>query len=212
MTMLKAKNLLPLILMALFALSRWPGLMPWNFSAAYALMFCAGVYFPKRLVWWLPFATMLVADTALNCYYHARYGTPLFSPELIGNYLAYAAIVWLGRKFGPKARFLSLLAGGVLGAILFYLITNTLSWFFNPFHNPEYLKTFAGWLTALTKGTAGYAQTWEFFQKTLTSGGLFTGLFVGAMKIMEALEPAEEKEEAGEPAEKPEQEPKKAEA
>ena len=122
------------------------------------------------------------------------------------------AIVWLGRKFGPKARFLSLLAGGVLGAILFYLITNTFSWFFNPFHNPEYVKTFAGWLTALTKGTAGYAQTWEFFQKTLLSGGLFTGLFAGAMKIMEALEPAKEKEEAGEPAEKPEHEPEKAEA
>jgi hypothetical protein len=212
LTMLKTKNFLPLILMMLFALSRWPGLMPWNFSAAYALMFCAGVYFPKRLVWWLPFATMLVADTALNWYHHTYYGTPMFSPELIGNYIAYAAIVWLGRKFGPKARFLSLLAGGVLGAILFYLITNTFSWFFNPFHNPEYVKTFAGWLTALTKGTAGYAQTWEFFQKTLTSGGLFTGLFAGAMKIMEALEPAEEKEEAEEPAEKPEHEPEKAEA
>jgi len=212
LTTVKAKILLPVILMALFALSRWPGLMPWNFSAAYALMFCAGVYFPKRLVWWLPFATMLVADTALNWYHHTYYGTPMFSPELIGNYLAYAAIVWLGRKFGPKARFLSLLAGGILGAILFYLITNTFSWFFNPFNNPEYVKTLGGWLTALTKGTAGYAQTWEFFRNTLTSGGLFTGLFAGAMKLMEALEPAEEKEEAEEPAEKPEPEPEKAEA
>jgi hypothetical protein len=217
MTMLKAKILLPLILMALFALSRWPGLMPWNFSAAYALMFCAGVYFPKRLVWWLPFATMLVADTALNCYYHARYGTPLFSPELIGNYIAYAAIVWLGRKFGPKASFLRLLGGGVLGAIIFYFVSNTFSWFFNIFNAPEYTKTLAGWLTALTKGMANYPfpikmQTWELFRNTLTSGGLFTGLFAGAMKIMEALEPAEEKEEAEEPAEKPEHEPEKAEA
>jgi hypothetical protein len=205
----KAKILLPVILMVVFALSRWPGLMPWNFSAAYALMFCAGVYFPKRLVWWLPFVTMLVADTALNWYHHTHYGTPMFSPELISNYVAYVVIVWLGRMFGPKARFLSLLAGGILGAILFYLITNTFSWIFNP----EYLKTFGGWLTALTKGTAGYPQTWEFFEKTLTSGGLFTGLFAGAMKFMEALGPAEEEtEEAEEPAEKAEPEPEKAEA
>ena len=51
-----------------------------------------------------------------------------------------------------------------------------------------------GWLTALTKGTAGYAQTWEFFRNTLLSGGLFTGLFVGAMKLTDAGESAREKE------------------
>src|SRR5579863_2884013 len=30
----RAKHLLPVVLMVLFALTRWPGLMPWNFSAA----------------------------------------------------------------------------------------------------------------------------------------------------------------------------------
>ncbi len=206
--MVKAKNVLPVVLMLVFAVSRWPGLMPWNFSAAYALMFCAGVYFPKRLAWSLPFGTMLVTDLALNWYHHTHAGTPMFSPELIGSYFAYAVLVWLGRKFGPKARFLSLLAGGLLGAIIFYLITNSLSWL----DNPEYLKNFAGWLTALTMGTKEHPPTWEFFQKTLMSGGLFTGLFAGAMKFMEALEPAEEEPETEEPEEKPEKEPEKAEA
>ena len=197
--------------MLVFAVSRWPGLMSWNFSAAYALLFCAGVYFPKRLVWWLPFATMLATDIALNWYHHAHYGTPMFSPELIGNYLAYGVIVWLGRQFKPKSNFFLLMCGGVLGAILFYFITNTLSWFFNPFHNPEYVKTLQSWFLALTKGISGYASTWEFFRDTLISGGLFTGLFAGAMKLMEALEPKEEEEE--EPAEaQPEEEPEKAEA
>src|SRR5277367_1569238 len=37
---------LPWIFVALFAVSRIPGLLPWNFSAAYAFAFCAGVYFP----------------------------------------------------------------------------------------------------------------------------------------------------------------------
>src|ERR1700733_442871 len=120
----KVKMLLPVALMAVFALTRWPGLMPPNFSAAYAMMFCAGVYFPKRLVWWLPFATMLTSDLLLNLYYHEHYNTPIFSPDLIGNYVAYTALIWLGRRFSPKGSFLSLLGGGVLGAILFYLITN----------------------------------------------------------------------------------------
>ena len=38
-----------------------------------------------------------------------------------------------------------------------YLLTNTASWLFNPFANPEYTKDLAGWLIALTKGTAGGA-------------------------------------------------------
>ena len=206
--------------MVLFALSRWPGLMPWNFSAAYALMFCAGVFFPKKLVWWLPFATMFVTDMLLNLYYHINYHTPMFSPDLLGNYVAYAALVWLGRRFSPKASFLSLLGSGLLGAIAFYVISNTLSWFLNPFHNPEYTKTLIGWLIALTKGTSEYSypikmQTWELFRNNLMSGGIFTALFAGAMKFMESREPAEDEEK--EPSEEapqaePEAKPEEAKA
>ena len=47
-----------------------------------------------------------------------------------------------------------------------------------------YEKTLAGWLRALTTGMPGYPPTWEFFRGTLLSGGLFSGLFVGAMKLV----------------------------
>ena len=46
----------------------------------------------------------------------------------------------------------------------------------------------------MTKGTSGYPPTWEFFRNTLTSGGLFTGLFVGAMKLSHAMEPEEDEQ------------------
>src|SRR5207237_3802058 len=111
--------------------------------------------------------------------------------------------IWCGRRFSPKASFLSLLGGGILGALIFYLITNTASWFFNPFGNPEYTKNFLGWLTALTKGTTGWPETWQFFRNTLMSGGLFTGLFVGAMKLMERSESAREQKPAQKPVEEP---------
>ena len=195
MPLVKAKHLLPVILMALFAVTRFPGLLPLNFSAAYALMFCAGVYFPRKLLW-LPVATMAVTDALLNGYYHSRYGTAWFSTDLLGNYTAYALLLWLGRRFSARSSFVSLLGGGVIGAILFYLVTNTVSWFFNPFHNPEYVRTLAGWIIALTRGTAGYMETWKFFQNTLLSGGLFTALFAGAMKALSTAESAREKEPA----------------
>ncbi len=174
--------------MALFAVSRIPGLLPSNFSAAYAFAFCAGVYFPKKNSWWLPLLVLLGTDIALNVYYqHKNPDYNVWSAanlaNLAFNYAAYAALIFLGRRFKPQSSFISLLGGGILGAVLFYLITNTASWFFNPFHNPEYVKTFSGWLIALTKGIGGYPSTWEFFRNTLLSGGLFAALFVAAAKL-----------------------------
>jgi len=209
----KGKLALPLVLMAVFALSRIPGVLPQNFSAAYAIAFCAGVFFTGSMAWWLPLGTLLLTDVGLNCYYYFSLGYDVWDLPLLQyqgfNYLAYAALIFLGRRFKPQASFAALLGGGILGALLFYLITNTASWFFNPFGNPEYSKTFLGWLTALTKGTGGWPQTWEFFRNTLLSGGLFTGLFVGAVKLSAPAESPAEKE-AGARAEEPEAEPAEA--
>lgn len=181
--------------------------MPPNFSAAYAIAFCAGVFFPKRMAWWIPMLTLAVTDLALNCYYQFSLGYPCFTiPMLIymlGNYTGYAGLIWLGKRFTPKTSFVWLLSGGLLGAILFYLITNTMSWLLNPFHNPEYTKNLTGWLWALTKGTGHWPETWTFFRNSMLSGGLFTGLFVGAVKLNEATAREEEKEEAQEPVAEP---------
>ena len=45
MALVKGKLVLPLVLMAAFALSRIPGLLPPGLTAAYALAFCGGVFF-----------------------------------------------------------------------------------------------------------------------------------------------------------------------
>lgn len=183
--------------------------MPENFSAAYALAFCAGAFFPKKLAWILPLGTLLITDTLLNIFH---YHTAPFNLYMIGNYAAYAGIILLGRAFSGKpagfklsgggklggfASWLTLLCGGIVGALVFYVVTNTFSWILMP----EYAKTFAGWIQALTVGTPGWPHTWEFFRSTLMSGGLFTGLFAGAMKFSEALEPSEAEEPEPEPAE-----------
>jgi hypothetical protein len=185
---------LPYVFLLVAALSRWPGLFPPNFSAFYGLAFCAGAFFPRHVKWWLPLGTLVLTDIALDFYYQS------FSAMQLVNYVAYALIILFGTRFNHRSRFLGLLAGGIMGAILFYLITNTASWL----SNPEYTKDLAGWIIALTKGTSGYPTTLEFFRNTLMSGGLFTGLFAGALKLTEAAEPAEEKEPEEEPAQTPE--------
>jgi hypothetical protein len=178
---------LPLALMAAFALTRVPGVLPWNFSAAYALAFCAGVYLPRRMAWWLPLSVLLVTDICLNLFY---YQTSAVSGYMLVNYFGFAVLIGLGQLFHARSSWLALLGGGLLGAILFYLITNTVAWL----QNPLYAKTFLGWIQALTTGLPQYPPTWMFFRSTLLSSGLFTSLFVGAMKLSQALDPDEETE------------------
>jgi hypothetical protein len=200
-------KVLPYAFMVLAALSRWPGLFPPNFSAFYGLAFCSGAFFPRTMRWWLPLGTLLVTDAVLNLFYYHRG----FSAMQLMNYGAFTLLIVFGTRFSAKTSFLKLLSGGIVGAILFYFITNTAAWLFNPFGNVEYTKDLAGWLIALTKGTAGYPTTLEFFINTLLSGGIFTGLFAGAMKLTAAKEPAE-KETEEEPAEAAEEAPEEAKA
>ena len=194
--MLEKRNVwLPVVLMVvfaiIFAITRWPGLMPPNFSAAYALVFCAGVYFRNRHGWWVPLVIMAITDLLLNRYYGV---TPQWYQ--LGGYVAYVAMIALGRLFKPGHSMLRLVGGGALAGLIFYLITNTAAWFFNPFGNPEYTRTLGGLLIALTKGAGSWPQTWEFFRNTLLSSGLFTALFAAAMKVSEHLESAAEKKAA----------------
>ena len=175
-------------------------MMPQNFSAAYAMAFCAGVYFPRWTAW-LALATVFLSDVVINLFY---YHVAPVAIESLPNYLAYAAIFWLGRMIKAKSSWVKLLGGGLLGAAIFYLVTNTASWLQLP-----YPKNFFGWIQALTRGLPGYPPTWTFFLNTLLSGGIFTGLFAGAMKMSDAAESAEEKKEPAPEAE-PENEPEEA--
>ena len=192
----------PVLLILAFALTRWPGFIPaeWqNFSAAVALTFCAGVYLTGAMAWWLPIGTLLVTDILLNIFYY-KVEEPIH-PYILLNCVIYAGLVWFGRRHSPQSSWLRLLCGGLLGAVVFYLVTNTFAWMYDP----HYPKTLAGWFQALTTGLPGFPPTWTFFRNTLLSGGLFTSLFVGAMKLTEAESEQEQEEE--EPEQAPEAAP-----
>jgi len=179
-------------LLALFVVLRWPDLLKLpNFSMAYALVFCAAA-FPRRLPWWSVLGVMVATDLALNLFhYHTE---TLFSDYQAVNYLAYAGIFVLGRFFDARAHLGKLIGGGLLGALLFYLVTNTAAWL----QNPEYAKTLADWFRALTTGTTGWPATWTFLRNTLLGGGLFTALIASTLQATEAEAP--EPEESEEPA------------
>lgn len=193
----KSNLWLPILLMIAFAITRWPGLLPQNFSAAYALAFCCGVFLPARLAWWLPLVTLLLTNIVLNLFY---YEAPIFNWYMLLTTVVFALLVLLGRCFKPDSAWWKLVGGGLLGAVVFYVVTNTAAWLYE--NTQPYAKTLSGWLQALTVGTAGWPETWKFFRNTLLSGGLFTALFVAAMRVGAASESPAEKEPA--PAAEPE--------
>ena len=174
----KAKMILPILFVVVFALSRIPDPYLPGFSAAYALAFCAGVYLRGTMAWWLPLGVMVATDVALSVFkYHVN---PL-QPELLLNYGIYAGLIAMGKWFTKRAGFGKLVFGGTLGALIFYFITNTVAWL----QYPDYVKTLAGWIQALFTGLPGWPSSWEFFRNTLLSGALFTALFAGAAKVAE---------------------------
>ncbi len=190
---MKKKIIWPLLLIVVFALSRWPGLMPPNFSAAYAIVFCAGLYLPGRLAWIVPLAVVAGSDLLISLFFYPDFAFSwrAFLVAQCPNYVAYAGLILLGRMLGAKRPWWMQVGGGIAGAILFYLVTNTASWM-----TLAYPKTLAGWIQALTTGFPEHPPTWEFFRNTLLSGGLFTGLFVAAMKLTAETDAEKESEGA----------------
>jgi len=175
--------------MLIFAVSRWPGMLPQNFSAAHALLFCAAFWLPGWMGWVLPLATIIVTDILLNVF---AYDVTVLDPRLVTNWMILALFVVLAKWLARRRSYGRVFLGTLFGALLFYLVSNSVSWMVNP----AYAKTIAGWVQALTVGLPGFPPTWMFGLKTLLGTGLFTGLFAGAMKLSEAMDATEPEPEA----------------
>jgi hypothetical protein len=147
----------------------WP-----NFSPVLAIAFCGGVVFSGGMAFAVPMAALFFSDLLLNAHYHV----PLINPEMIAYYGCYAIAILSGRLL-QGAGIGALFAGLVGNSLLFYIVSNTLSWV----ANPAYVQTLAGWFQALTVGLPQYPPTWMFFRNSLAGDVIFAALFLGAWKF-----------------------------
>ena len=186
--------------MLVFAASRWhtvdqegnlEPLLPYNFSAAHALLFCAAFWLPGWLGWFLPMATIIVTDLLLNSFV---YNEPLLLQSSIPIWISLGIFVVLAKWLAKRRSYVRVFLGTLIGTLLFYLVSNTMAWF----GNPAYVKSFAGWIQALTVGLPGFPPTWFFGLKSLLGTSLFTGLFAGAMRISDAWDDSEQEIETEE--------------
>jgi len=153
--------------------------MKWaNFPPMAALAFCGAVYFRDKRLSLLPFAGLCLTDLYINWFYAREYGYHMEIGAYLARAACFAIALGLGAWVSRRKSWLSLLNGSLLGAVLFYIITNTQSWFGDAY----YTKTLAGWWQALTVGHPEYPPTFLFFGKTLFGDLMFTGLFAGVME------------------------------
>ena len=148
-----------------------------NFAPLAAIALCGAAYFPPKFKFTVPLGALFVSDLFLNYYY----GVTLIEPQIVGSYLALALVGLIGLTLQNRASFKTLLPASVLGATIFYLITNAFSWL----SNPGYVKNFAGLIQALTVGLPEYSATptWMFFRNSILSDLFFTLLFVACMNF-----------------------------
>lgn len=167
-----------IILAALYRLLPTMDLGLSNFSPVMAIAFCGAVYFRNRWMWLVPFAALGLSDVYIDNFYVREYGFTWPVSGLVARGACFAVALLIGAWVARRKSWLNLLNGALLGAIVFYLVTNTQSWAADAF----YPKTLAGWWQALTVGHPEYPPTVFFFRNTLFGDLMFTGLFSGLME------------------------------
>ena len=147
-----------------------------NFAPIAAIALCAAAYFPRKYKFSVPMIALLISDIVLNAHYHFS----LVSPFVLSHYLGFAIVGCLGLLLQNRASWKTLLPASVAASLIFYVVTNSVSWIYDP----GYAKNIPGFIQALTIGLPQYSATptWMFFRNSLVSDLIFTGLFVVCMK------------------------------
>jgi hypothetical protein len=155
-----------------------------NFAPMAAIALCAAAYFPGKYRFGVPMIALLVSDIVLNTFY----GFSMFSPFVVSHYVGFALVGTLGFLLRHRVSAKVMLPASIAASGLFYIVTNTVSWLFDP----GYSKNVAGLFQSLTVGLPAYSATpsWMFFRNSVVSDLLFTGLFILCFHLGRASDPA----------------------
>lgn len=145
-----------------------------NFSPWMALAFAGTLLFPKALPWWGVVAAMVGLDVMVQ-------GSVIldYPGTMALVYGLFAAAAYAGVRLRGRVGGLGVVGGAVVCSLVFYVVTNTLSWMVMP----EYARSVAGWVQALTSGLPGFPPTWTFLRNSLLSDAGFSLLLVLAHNV-----------------------------
>jgi hypothetical protein len=140
---------------------------PPNFTPVGACALFGGACFAdRRAAFLLPLASMVLSDVVLG-----------FHSLMLVVYACFALEVVLGRWLRPHRRALPIAGATLLGACLFFLITNAACWV------SFYPRTLAGL-------TDCYVSAMPFFGYSLIGDAVFSTLLFGTLAVAESWFPA----------------------
>jgi len=139
-----------------------------NFTPIAAIALFGGVYFSRKIALILPLIAMIISDIFIGFY---SFGLML---SVYGSFLLCVVLGFWLKKYKKDKNWQSILGTSLLGAILFFTITNFAVWAFTPW----YAKTFSGIIQC-------YIMALPFFRNTLMGNLFYVTIFFGIYEIVE---------------------------
>ena len=130
-----------------------------NFTPVAAIALFGGAYMGRKLYAFLvPFAVLFISDLVLG-----------FHNYMFAVYLSFAITVAIGILISKKTNVLSVIAGAVSSAVIFFILTNFAVWVLTP----QYSKDFAGLINC-------YTMALPFFNNGLLGDLFYTTVLFGS--------------------------------
>jgi hypothetical protein len=141
-----------------------------NFAPWMALAFTGTLVFSKRMPFFVLPLLLVAIDLA------ARGVKGVMHWEAIAVYGAFGVAALVASRMRGRIGLVGSLLGVVGCSLLFYLVTNTVSWI----ADPGYAKTFGAWVQALTTGLPNFTPTIYFLRNSLLSDVAFSCMLLAA--------------------------------
>ena len=150
-----------------------------NFSPLPAILLLSIVCLKGNDRWLVPGLAWLISDPLVN----QIQGSPLLSWDHLGLVLGVLSMLtmvpWMKRNFSPSKG----LVGCLGAAVIFFFVTNTVSFFSLP---DLYARSFAGFVQAQWTGPIGLGPTWIFLRNSCAANILFGSIFLLAIRPFSA--------------------------
>lgn len=161
---MKNNYIVAILLILLGAVSRlFPH--PANFAPIAAIALFGGLYLPRKFAIVIPLFALFISDLVIGFYDWKI---------MLIVYASFALSGFIGLKVREVKNFSTILLATTLGAIIFYLTTNTAVWLFGTM----YPHTASGLMQSFVLAI-------PFFKNSLLGDLFYTGILVGAMEIMQ---------------------------
>lgn len=154
---------------------------PPNFAPIGAIALFGGAYFmDKRMAYLLPLVAMLFSDALLEVLFQLGMRPYSgFHEQMIGVYVSFLGIVFIGRQLGKRLNVLSLAAGSLAASTLFFLVSNFNVWAFS---SVDYPHTVGGLVEC-------YTMAIPFFGNTILGDLFFSAFLFGTFELLKRRMP-----------------------